>query len=57
MINFYLFLLLSGLTIQNLQIISPPNLMYKFNKDGQDGSIDYTASTFGDILYTEKATV
>ena len=35
----------------NLKVVSPPELAEKFNYKDNKGSLEYSVSTFGEILY------
>ena len=48
-----IFLTLLSLTIQKIKIIQPPSLINKF----KSSSINYSISTFGEILFTDKTIV
>ena len=50
-------LLLINLTLTNIEIMTPPTLKTKFTQKKKTGSIKYSVSTFGNILYTEKSVV
>lgn len=43
--------------LTNIQIMTPPSLKTKFTSKKNIGSLEFSVSTFGDILYSEKSVV
>ena len=46
-----IYALLISIITANLRVVSPPELVAKFDFKNDKGSIEYSVSTFGEILF------